>query len=109
MDYKLLGAKIRKERARLNLTQFALAEAAGISDTYMGAIERGERSITLDILVRLVKSLGVTIDYIMADYVPDSESNILEQLKQITGGQTLERRQLALKILRIIFAHFEDE
>ena len=54
MDYKRLGERIREERLRLHLTQAQLAEAVDISDTYMGAIERGERSLTLDTLVRLV-------------------------------------------------------
>ena len=42
MDYKRLGERIREERLRLRLTQAQLAEAVDISDTYMGAIERGE-------------------------------------------------------------------
>jgi transcriptional regulator with XRE-family HTH domain len=109
MDYKRLGIRIREERQRLNLTQATLAEAIDISDTYMGAIERGERSLTLDTLVRLVKRLGVTIDYMLDDYVPDSDPNILAQFKQITDGQSLEHKQLAIKILRTVFSHFEGE
>ena len=61
MDYKRLGERIREERLRLHLTQAQLAEDVDISDTYMGAIERGERSLTLDTLVRLVNRLGVTV------------------------------------------------
>ena len=53
MDYKMLGLRIREERKKLNLTQAELAEAIDISDTYMGAIERGERSLTLDTRVGL--------------------------------------------------------
>ena len=109
MDYKRLGDRIREERLRINLTQAALAEAVDISDTYMGAIERAERSLSLDTLVRLVNRLGVTIDYILADSVSDSEANILEQFKQITDCQPLERKQLAIKVLRTIFAHFDHE
>ena len=109
MDYKRLGERIREERLRLNLTQAALAEAVDISDTYMGAIERGERSLTLDTLVRLVSRLGVTIDYMLSDHVPDSDPNILAQFKQITDGQPLEHKQLAIKILRTVFSHFENE
>ena len=93
----------------MNLTQAALAEAVEISDTYMGAIERGERSLTLDTLVRLVGRLGVTIDYMLADSVSDSDLNILEQFKQITDRQPLERKQLAIKVLRTIFSHFGNE
>jgi len=108
MDYKRLGKRIREERQRLNLTQAVLAEAINISDTYMGAIERGERSLTLDTLVRLVVRLGVTVDYMLADSVSDSDFNILEQFKQITDRQPLERKQLAIKVLRTIFSHFEN-
>lgn len=109
MDYKRLGDKIRDERLRLNLTQAALAEAIDISDTYMGAIERGERSLTLGTLVRLVNRLGVSIDYMLADSVTDSDSNIVNQFRQITDGQPLKRKQMAINVLRTIFSHLDNE
>ena len=109
MDYKRLGRRIREERLRLNLTQAQLAESIDISDTYMGAIERGERSLTLDTLVRLVNRLGVTVDYMLADSVFDNDSNIMEQLKQIIDGQPIERKQMAVNVLRTIFSYFEKE
>lgn len=108
MDYKKLGKRIRKERQRLSLTQAQLAEAIDISDTYMGAIERGERSLTLDTLVRLVNRLGVTVDYMLSDSVTDSDSNIMEQFKQIVDNQPLERKQMAINVLRSIFAYFDE-
>ncbi len=107
MDYKRLGKRIREERKKLNLTQSQLAEAIDISDTYMGAIERGERSLTLDTLVRLVNRLGVTVDYMLADSVTDNDSNIMEQFKQIIDGQPLERKQMAVNVLRTIFSYFD--
>lgn len=109
MDYKRLGKRIREERLRLNLTQARLAEDVDISDTYMGAIERGERSLTLDTLVRLVNRLGVTVDYMLSDSVSDNDSNIMEQFKQIIDGQPLERRQMAINVLRTIFSYFEKD
>lgn len=108
MDYKKLGKRIREERKRLNLTQAELAEAIDISDTYMGAIERGERSLTLDTLVRLVDRLGVTIDYLLSDSVSDNDSNIMEQFKQIIDCQPLERKQMAINVLRTIFSYFDE-
>lgn len=109
MDYKRLGERIREERRRLGLTQAQLAESIDISDTYMGAIERGERSLTLDTLVRLVNRLGVTIDYMMAESVSDTDSHIIDQLKQIIDNQPLERKQMAVNVLRTIFSYFEHE
>jgi len=107
MDYKRLGERIREERLRLHLTQAQLAEAVDISDTYMGAIERGERSLTLDTLVRLVNRLGVTVDYLLSDSVSETDNNILEQFKQVTDGQPFERKQMAIHVLRTIFSYFE--
>ena len=109
MDYKRLGERIREERLRLHLTQAQLAEAIDISDTYMGAIERGERSLTLDTLVRLVNRLGVTVDYLLADSVSDSDSNIMEQFKQIIDNQPMERKPMAINVRRTIFAYFDME
>lgn len=109
MDYKRLGERIREERRRLGLTQAQLAESIDISDSYMGAIERGERSLTLDTLVRLVNRLGVTIDYMMAESVSDTDSHIIDQLKQIIDNQPLERKQMAVNVLRTIFSYFEHE
>ena len=108
MNYKGLGNRIREERLRLHLTQAQLAEDVDISDTYMGAIERGERSLTLDTLVRLVNRLGVTVDYLLADSVSDSDTNIMEQFKQIIDQQPLDRKQMAINVLRTIFSYFDD-
>jgi len=109
VDYKRLGERIREERLRLHLTQAQLAEATEISDTYMGSIERGERSLTLDTLVRLVNRLGVTVDYLLADSVTDSDANIMEQFKQIMDQQPMERKQMAINVLRTIFSYFDQE
>lgn len=108
MDYKRLGGRIREERLRLNLTQAQLAEDIDISDTYMGAIERGERSLTLDTLVRLSNRLGVTVDYLLADSVSETDRNIMKQFTQIMDGQPLERKQMAINVLRAIFAYFDE-
>ena len=73
----------------------------------MGAIERRERSLT-DTLVCLVNPLGVTVDYLLADSVANTDFHIMDRLKQIVDGQLLERKQMAVNILRTIFAYFEN-
>lgn len=109
MNYKRLGERIREERLKLNLTQAQLAEDIEISDTYMGAIERGERSLTLDTLVRLTNRLGVSVDYLLSDSVSNSDSNILEQFKQIIDGHTTEQKEMAIGILRTMFSYLEKD
>ena len=83
MDYTRLGKRIKEERLRLNLTQEKLSEKVGISTAYLGQIERGERCITLDKLIPLANYLGVTVDFLLTDYIVTDEDNSLNILTQL--------------------------
>ena len=48
LDHKAIGQRIRLRRLELNLSQEELAEIVGISPSFVGAIERGEKSATID-------------------------------------------------------------
>jgi transcriptional regulator with XRE-family HTH domain len=54
---KQLGEAIRARRKLRELTQEALADAAGIDRSHMGKIERGERNVTLLNIIRIAKAL----------------------------------------------------
>lgn len=105
MDYIKLGERIREERLKLGLTQSKLAEDIDISDAYMGHIERGERSLTLDTLVRLTNRLHVSVDYLLQDYIEETDENILNQFRQIIDGQCTADKQMAIDILKTMFSH----
>jgi len=54
-----LGTNVRQKRKALRLTQEAFAERCGLHRTYVGAIERGERNITLSTLSCIATALNV--------------------------------------------------
>lgn len=108
MDYIKLGQRVREERLKLNLTQEKLAESVDISNSYMGQIERGERSLTLDTLVRLVNRLGITIDYLLQDYTNTNDDNFINQLKQFMYGRNTKEKQMALDVLKVMFSHVDE-
>lgn len=109
INYKVLGKRIKEERKRIHLTQSQLANDVGISDTYMGAIERGERSLTLDTLAKLANRIGVTIDYLLTGFVDGSDESIIDEFKQIIDNQPLDRKVMALQVLRTIFGYFNNQ
>lgn len=52
-----VGKKIREYRSSFGWTQEALAERAHLHPTYIGGIERGERNVSLDNIVRIARAL----------------------------------------------------
>jgi transcriptional regulator with XRE-family HTH domain len=55
---KKLGAAIRVRRERLGLSQEGLSFECSLHRTYIGMIERGEKSLTLRSAMRIAQALG---------------------------------------------------
>ncbi len=66
MDYADIGRRIRIQRRLLNLTQGELAKAIGVSPSFIGHMERGDRQASLETLVALANELDVSVDYLLA-------------------------------------------
>lgn len=61
MDLKaVVGQNIRRERERQSIPQDELAHRADIHVTYLSGVENGHRNITLNVLERLARALGLT-------------------------------------------------
>ena len=69
MDYRSIGQNIRKVRKQKKLRQEDLAEKAGISVTYVGALERGEKIPSLETFIAIANALEVSADVILCDVV----------------------------------------
>ena len=65
LDYCAMGNRVRELRTKLKLTQENLAEAVGVSASFIGHIERGEKKSSLETISRLAASLGTSMDYIV--------------------------------------------
>lgn len=55
----ILAKNIRALRGELGWSQEELARKSGLHRTYVGAVERGERNISIDNIERLAKTLNV--------------------------------------------------
>lgn len=61
MDYqKILGENVRSLRIERQLTQEQLAEICNLHRTYIGAIERGDRNVSLNNIAKIAHALNVT-------------------------------------------------
>lgn len=67
MDYRELGRRVRQRRVMLQLTQEDLAEKAGISCSFVGHIERGEKKFSIGTLVSLCNAMEISPNYLLQD------------------------------------------
>lgn len=62
MDIKLLfGRRIRELRANIGISQEELAFRSGLHRTYIGAIERGEKNLSLKNIEKIANALNINI------------------------------------------------
>lgn len=70
-----IGKRIRAVREEKGWSQEQFAERIGLSVTYTGMIERGERVPKLETFIRIANTLGTSADVLLAD-VLDSRLDI---------------------------------
>ena len=87
VDYTGLGRRIRARRKSLGMTQERLAELAGLSDTYVGHIERATRIPSLDTLLCICYALEISPNELMCDSLPEghfSSADTPLKLRQVS-------------------------
>ncbi len=81
---RLTSQEIRRRRETKGISQEALANICGLHRTYVGAIERGERNVTITTLLKIADALDCEI----SDLVPQ---------RQLVDEVTMDRRLGDLK------------
>ncbi len=102
MDRIALGKRLREERIRCGMTQEQTAEYVNVSTTYVGLIEHGERSVTLEKLILFAKCFHVTIDYLLQDSLPLTSSIQDKQLISLWSSASEQERNTILSIIQSI-------
>lgn len=72
------GPRIRRIRTGLNLTQTAMAEELGISASYLNLIERNQRPLTVQLLLKLASTYKLDLDELQGS----GDENLMVQLKE---------------------------
>lgn len=104
---QLLGKRIRILRRQAGLTQSELAEKSGLSDNFIGLIERGERQLTVPTVQKFSKALGIKLgDFFIEEEQAQSLDSVLRELEQLLKKRDLKDAQLLLSIAKRIFENF---
>ncbi len=92
-----LGARIRGYREDKGLTQIALADAAGLSKTYLSELEGGAgRRPSGDVLMRLADALGVTIADLLGRHVAPASTALPAGLAEFARQEGLPEADVTM-------------
>ncbi len=108
MDQIKIGKFIAECRKQKDLTQLQLADRLGITDKAVSKWERGISMPDSSIMLELCDILGITVNDLLSgekvtmdNYNKESESNLLEMLRQ---KQQADKRLLRMEMLAGIMA-----
>ncbi|HHY91222.1 MAG TPA: helix-turn-helix domain-containing protein [Clostridiales bacterium] len=91
-----IGQRIRKEREKFGLSREELAEIVGLSDYYIGQLERGERQMSLSALVKIANCFHISLDYlIFGKNVPYEYDAVRENCNMYETGNESQAREIA--------------
>lgn len=69
-DRQRFGKRVRALRLTKGWTQEDLAARCGLHPTYVGGIERGERNIGFDNIIKIAKALGCRVSDLFDSQTP---------------------------------------
>ena len=105
ISYALIGQNVKAARTRNRMTQEQLAEALGISVTYISKIERGTKKVNLDRLGELSVILHTPVEYFIHGSVLDFEQPAGGMLERIASGCSPELVRTMVRVCEVIAQH----
>jgi transcriptional regulator with XRE-family HTH domain len=82
INYAEIGNRIRIERENFDMTREKLSELVNLSPYFLGQIERGERKMSINTLIKISECLHISIDYLFFEQniVNTTNNNVLHSL-----------------------------
>ena len=100
MDYQRIGNNIRKLRLDRNLTQKTFSEAIGISVSYLGQLERGQRNPSISTLESIANALEVSLSAILCNLTEEEKLNCIWNQK--TENLSTKEKETLLRVLVMV-------
>src|SRR6478735_7389694 len=94
MKKTFMGVRLRKLRAERGLSQVALAQALGLSPSYLNQLEQNQRPLTVGVLLKISRELGVDVQQFSEDEEARLVAGLREALADNPGGEAIALPEL---------------
>lgn len=100
-----VGERIRSIREELKMNRERFSEMIDVSDVFLGQIERGERSLSLKTLYRIVSYTGVSTDFILFG---DAKNNsIINKINRILNKCSNSNIEYIYELINCSYTFFK--
>lgn len=94
-----IGHRLRQKRNELGLTREQMAELADIGTGFYGQLEVGTSQMSIDTLIKLSRSMHVSMDYIvLGEDPPCGDPNAVIELLHQCSERELKLAEQVLKL-----------
>ncbi len=109
MNCKLIGKRIRFYRESKMWSQEVFAENVGLSLTYIGMIERGEKVPKLETFIKIANVLGVSADLLLSDVLSTGYTIKTSEISQKINNLTPSARETVYDVVDTLIGHLEKK
>lgn len=96
----MVGQRVRRLRRERELTQAKMAERLGISTSYLNLIERNQRPVTVQFLLKL----GQVFDIDLQRFAADDEARVVALLSEMFSDPLFARHEIGSQDIRDLAA-----
>lgn len=99
MDKITLGERLKTARLEKGYTQNLLAQYSGVSNVYLGEIERGLKMPSLASFIKIIQALDISADSVLRNEISAGEQFVYDELTNKMRDLTPKQRKTAADII----------
>lgn len=108
VNNQAIGERIREEREKLRLTREEFAELLELSPLYIGQLERGERQMSLETLIKVSNYLYIPTDYLIYGRIPENDLE-KHRINSLLNKCSKSKLLLIENMIKLILSYRETE
>lgn len=101
MDKVTMGARLKEARTISGLTQDQLAEKVGVNTSYISDVERGAKSPSMSLFIKIIDATNASADYVLRGEIEAGKKCVSSEIDEMLEPLTPKQRVNAAKVLRV--------
>ena len=108
MDKETIGARIREQRKKRNLTLDKFAETVGIVPVYLSEIERGIKMPSINTFINIVNAFNVSADSLLCYEITGAKPQVLNEITEKMKDLKPDQLKMINDVVGAMIKNFQE-